>query len=92
MLTLQALVDIEGDDRTAGLFGTMPLEPWHPGKDAKPDRIVQLNCGGGAPMQVVKKLEHERTSTTEEQKWSSFQTNYDQQLITPRVLQKGLSW
>ena len=23
----------------------MPQEPWHPGKDAKPDRIIQLNCG-----------------------------------------------
>ena len=23
----------------------MPHEPWHPGKGAKPDRIIQLNCG-----------------------------------------------
>ena len=23
----------------------MPLEPWLPGKGAKPDRITQLNCG-----------------------------------------------
>ena len=23
----------------------MPQEPWHPGKDAKPDRVIQLNCG-----------------------------------------------
>ena len=22
----------------------MPQEPWHPGKDAKSDRIIQLNC------------------------------------------------
>ena len=29
----------------AGPFGTMPQEPWHPGKDAKPDRVIQLNCG-----------------------------------------------
>ena len=29
----------------AGPFGTMPQEPWHPGKDAKPDCIIQLNCG-----------------------------------------------
>ena len=29
----------------AGPFGTMPQEPWHPGKGAKPDRVVQLNCG-----------------------------------------------
>ena len=29
----------------AGPFGTMPQEPWHPGKDAKPDHVIQLNCG-----------------------------------------------
>ena len=23
----------------------MPQEPWHPGKDAKPDHVIQLNCG-----------------------------------------------
>ena len=23
----------------------MPQEPWHPEKDAKPDCIIQLNCG-----------------------------------------------
>ena len=23
----------------------MPQEPWHPGKDAKPDRVIQLNYG-----------------------------------------------
>ena len=23
----------------------MPQKPWHPGKDAKPDRVIQLNCG-----------------------------------------------
>ena len=28
-----------------GLFGTLPQEPWHPGKDAKPDRVIQLNRG-----------------------------------------------
>ena len=26
-------------------FGTMPQELWHPGKDAKLDRVIQLNCG-----------------------------------------------
>ena len=31
--------------KPAGPFGTMPQEPWHPGKDAKPDRVIQLNCG-----------------------------------------------
>ena len=23
----------------------MPQEPWHPRKDAKPDHVIQLNCG-----------------------------------------------
>ena len=23
----------------------MPQEPWHPGKDAKPNQVIQLNCG-----------------------------------------------
>ena len=27
-------------------FATISQEPWHPGKDAKPDRVIQLNCGG----------------------------------------------
>ena len=26
-----------------GPFGTMPQEPWHPGKEAKPDRVIQIN-------------------------------------------------
>ena len=30
---------------TTGPFGTMPHEPWHPGKDANPDHVIQLNCG-----------------------------------------------
>ena len=25
-------------------FRTMPQEPWHPGKGAKPDGVIQLNC------------------------------------------------
>ena len=29
----------------AGPFGTLQKEPWHPGKGAKPDRIIQLNYG-----------------------------------------------
>ena len=28
-----------------GLFGTMPQEPWRPGKGTKPDRVIQLKCG-----------------------------------------------
>ena len=27
-----------------GTFGTMPQEPWHPGKGAKSDLVIQLNC------------------------------------------------
>ena len=30
--------------KATGPFGTMPQEPWHPGKGAKPDSIIQLNC------------------------------------------------
>ena len=29
----------------ASQFGTMPQEPWHPGKGAKPDCVIQLNSG-----------------------------------------------
>ena len=29
----------------AGPFGTMPQELRHPVKDAKPDCVIQLNCG-----------------------------------------------
>ena len=28
----------------ADLFGTIPQEPWNPGKRAKPDQVIQLNC------------------------------------------------
>ena len=28
-----------------GPFGTMPQEPWHLGKGAKRDRVIQLYCG-----------------------------------------------
>ena len=28
----------------AGPFETMPQEPCYPGKSAKPDRLIQLNC------------------------------------------------
>ena len=30
--------------KPTGLFGTMPQEPWHHEKDAKPDHVIQLNC------------------------------------------------
>ena len=40
-----------------------------------------------APMQVIKQPEHGRTSRGEKM----FQRNYDQQLITPKVFQMGVS-
>ena len=60
-----------------GPFGIMPLEPWHPREGAKLDHAIQLNCGEVQTIQVIKQPEYGRTSTTEEQKWSSFQMNYD---------------
>ena len=74
-----------------GPFGTMPQEPLHRGKGAKPDRVIQSIAGKCTSMQVIKQPEHGRTSTTVEQKWSSFQTNYVYYLITPRFLQTGVS-
>ena len=38
------------------LFGTMPQKPWHHGKGAKPDCIIQLDCG--------EKSTHESCKTT----------------------------
>ena len=32
--------------KPAGPCGSMPQEPRHSGKDAKPDHVIQLNCGG----------------------------------------------
>ena len=60
----------------AGPFGTMSEEHWHPGIGTR-CALFNSTAGKCAPMQVVKQLEHGRTSTTEEQKWSYFQTNYD---------------
>ena len=68
MQTLQVLKYIKGYNRLAGPFGTMPQEPWHPGKGAKPDHVIQLIAGNCAPMQVIKQPEHGRTSTTDKQK------------------------
>ena len=36
---------LEETTEPADPFGTMPQEPWHPGKDVKVDRVVQLSCG-----------------------------------------------
>ena len=30
--------------KPAGSFGTILREPWHPGKGAKSDRVIQLSC------------------------------------------------
>ena len=45
MPTFQALLYVEGKDQTSGPFETMPQQPWHPGKGAKLDRVIQLNYG-----------------------------------------------
>ena len=49
------------------------------GSDIMLNRIALSNSTGGkyAPMQVVKQPQQGRASTTEEQKCSSFQINYD---------------
>ena len=49
----------------------MPQEPWHPRKGAKPDRVIQSTAGKCASMQVINQPEHGRTSTIDEEKWSS---------------------
>ena len=38
----------------------MPQEPWHPGKGAKPDRVIQLNC-----MEVCTHANYKLTRTWE---------------------------
>ena len=68
MLTLQALTYIEGNNRTGRpiwTYATGTLASW---KDAKPDRVIQLNCGEVHNHEFLKQPEHETTSTTEEQK------------------------
>ena len=61
-----------------GIFGTMSQEPWHPGKGAKPDCIIQSTAGKCAPMQIIKQPEDDLPFRTKmKQKWSSFQMNYD---------------
>ena len=45
MLTLQALAYIEGNDRTGGPIWKYVTETLTSCKDAKPDRVIQLNCG-----------------------------------------------
>ena len=45
MPTLQALMYIEGNDQTGRPIWNYLQETRHPGKDAKLDRVIQLNCG-----------------------------------------------
>ena len=35
---------MEGNNQTDKPFGTIPQKPWHPGRGAKPDCIIHLNC------------------------------------------------
>ena len=90
MLTLQALC-IERNNRTGRYIWIYAQEPSYPEKGAKPDCVIQLICREVHTHAIIKQPEHGRTSTTDEQRQSSFQTNYDKQLITPRVLQMGVS-
>ena len=81
MQTLQALVYIERHDRTGRAiwnYATGTLKPFK-----EPDSMLnrmELSISTAekcAPMQVVNQPEHGKASTREEQKCSSFQTNYD---------------
>ena len=56
----------------------MPQEPWHPRKGANPDPVIPLNYGEvRTHTSNLKQPEPGRASTTEEQKYPFFQTNYD---------------
>ena len=55
----------------------MAQELWHPGKSTKLDRVIQSTARKCTPMEVLKQPEHGRVWTTEEQKCSSLQMNYD---------------
>ena len=42
-------------------------EPWHPGEGARPDCVIQLNCGKvHTHASFIKQPEHRRTSTTKD--------------------------
>ena len=63
MLTLQALIYIEENDRTSRPIWNYTPGTLTSGKGAKADHITKHNCG-----EVRKQPEHGRTSATEEQK------------------------
>ena len=48
----------------------MPQQPWHPGKDAKLDHVIQLNCG-----EVRTHANYEATRT-----WENF-NNWETKMI-----------
>ena len=70
MLTLQALTYIEGNAGPADPFGSMLQELGRPGKDAKPDHVIQLNCE-----EVHTHASHEAT-----RRWENF-TNRGTKMI-----------
>ena len=73
MLTLQALVNIEGNDR----IGLCHRHPDILERVLNQIALSNSTTGKCAPMQVIKPPEHGRTSTTKEQKCYSFQMNFD---------------
>ena len=56
--------------KPGGPFGTMPQESWHPEKGAKPDRIIQLDCG-----EICTHASYETT-----RKWENF-NNWGKKMI-----------
>ena len=77
VLTLQALAYIKGKDRTSGPIWNDHRNPDILEKVLNWITLSNSTAGKCTPMQVIKQAEHGRTSTTEEQKLSSFQANYD---------------
>ena len=81
MQTLQALVYIERHGQTGRATWNYATRTLTLSKE--PDSMlnqIELSISTAekcAPMQVVKQPEHGKASTREEQKCSSFQTNYD---------------
>ena len=81
MLTLQALMYIERNDQTGRTIWNYATGTQTPSKG--PDTMlyrILLSISiveKYASMQVVKQPEQWKASTTEKQKCSSFQTNYD---------------
>ena len=66
MLTLQALTYIKVNDRIGRPIWNYATGT--DGKDDKPDRVIQLNCGEVRTNASYKATRTWRTSTTEEQK------------------------